>query len=70
MQSEFLYQEWLGHTELEINPDGCSTCKTSSSEPLAPLSFNGKWVNIKNAYSKPEDVPSFNHGDMISYFVS
>ena len=27
-------------------------------------------MNIKNAYSKPEDVPSFNHGHMISYFVS
>ena len=42
----------------------------SSSEPSATLSFNGKWVNIKKAYSKPEDVPSFNHGHMISYFVS
>ena len=27
-------------------------------------------MNIKNAYSKPEDVLSFNHGHMISYFVS
>ena len=53
-----------------INPDGCNTCATSSSEPSAALSFNGTWVNIKNAYSKPEDVPSFNHGHMISYFVS
>jgi len=28
------------------------------------------WVSIKAAYSQPEDVPSFNHGHMISYFVS
>jgi len=28
------------------------------------------WVNIKAAYSRPEDVLSFNHGQMISYFVS
>ena len=42
----------------------------SSSETSAALNFNGKWVNIKNAYTKPEDVPSFNHGHMITYFVS
>ena len=52
-----------------INPNGCSTCAASSSEPSAALSFNRKWVNIKNAYSKPDDVSSFNHGHMISYFV-
>ena len=57
-------------TQNLINPDGCNTCATSSLEPSAALSFNGTWVNIKNAYSKPEDVPSFNHGHMISYFVS
>ena len=34
------------------------------------LNFTGTWVNIKAAYSQPEDVPSFNHGHMISYFVS
>ena len=57
-------------TQNLINPDGCSICATLSSEPSVALSFNEKWVNIKNTYSKPDDVPSFNHGHMISYFVS
>ena len=57
-------------TENLVNPDGCETHVASTSVTSEQLNFTGTWVNIKAAYSQPEDVPSFNHGHMISYFVS
>ena len=53
-----------------INPDGCETHVASTPMTLELMNFTGTWVNIKVAYSQPEDLPSFNHGHMISYFVS
>ena len=29
--------------------------------------FNGEWIDIKTAYSRAEDVPSFTYGNMINY---
>ena len=37
---------------------------------LPENTFNGTWTNIKDVYSRPKEVPLFNHGHMISYFVS
>ena len=46
-------------------------CSGASAPNLMPsLKFNEKWTNIINACSWPEEVPLFNHGQMISYFVS
>ena len=59
----------MGYTEFNQSK-WFNTHVASISEPLAVLSFIGKWVNIKHAYSKSETVPSFNHGHMLSYFVS
>ena len=55
--------------------DGPPSPDASDASPAAisvstDLSFTGAWTNIKQAYSKPAQVPSFNHGHMISYFVS
>ena len=57
-------------TENLINTDGCETHVASTSVTSEQLKFTGTWVNIKAVYSQPEDVLSFNHGHMISYFVS
>ena len=55
-------------TKYLINPDACDAPPVASS--VSPdLSFTGEWTNMK-AYSHPAQVPSFNHGHMISYFVS
>ena len=55
-------------TQNLINPDECNGASAPNLMPS--LEFNGKWTNIINAYSQPEEVPLFNHGHMISYFVS
>ena len=48
-------------TKYLVNPDACDT-STVASSVSADLSFTGKWTNIKQAYSQPAQVPSFNHG--------
>ena len=53
-----------------INPDEHDSSVAPNFMSLPENTFNGTWTNIKNAYSRPEEVPSFNHGHMISYFVS
>lgn len=53
-----------------IDPDRDIVPAAPSSTPSTALSFTGKWTNLKQAFSEPADVPSFNHGHMISYFVS
>ena len=53
-----------------INPDEHDSSVAPNFISLPENTFNGTWTNIKNAYSRPEEVPSFNHGHMISYFVS
>ena len=53
-----------------IDPDGDSVPAAPSNTPSTALSFTGKWTNLRQAFSEPADVPSFNHGHMISYFVS
>ena len=53
-----------------INPDECGGSAAPNLMPSPESTFNGKWTNIKNAYSWPEEVPSFNHGHMISYFIA
>ena len=57
-------------TQNLVNPDECSGFAAPNLMPSLESTFNGKWINIKNAYSRPEEVPLFNHGHMISYFVS
>jgi len=57
-------------TQNLVNPDGCGSSATPNLMPSSESSFNGIWTNIKDAYSQPEEVPLFNHGHMISYFVS
>ena len=52
-----------------VNPDACDA-PTAASSVSADISFTGEWTNLKQAYSQPAPVPSFNHGHMISYFVS
>ena len=56
-------------TKYLVNPDECNAPPAASSSST-DLSFTGKWTNIKQAYSQPEQVPSFHDGHMISYFVS
>ena len=56
-------------TKYLVNPDACDT-PTAASSVSADLSFTGEWTNIKQAYSQPAQVPSFNHGHIISYFIS
>ena len=55
-------------TRYLVNPDECDTLHAATSAS-AGHSFTGTWTNIKQAYSQPAQVPSFNHGHMISYFV-
>ena len=55
-------------TEYLVNPYACAPSAASSVS--ADLSFTGEWTNIKQAYSQPAQVPLFNHGHMILYFVS
>ena len=56
-------------TKYLVDPDACDASPAAMSVS-ANLSFTGAWTNIKQAYSQPAQVPSFNHGHMISYFVS
>ena len=53
-----------------IDPDGDSVPAVPSNTPSTALCFTGNWTNLKQTFSEPADVPSFNHGHMISYFVS
>ena len=52
-----------------VNPDACNA-PTAASSVSADLSFTGEWTNIKQSYSQPAQIPSFNHGHMILYFIS
>ena len=45
-------------------------CSPVASLVSPDLSIIREWTNIKQAFSHPAQVPSFNHGHMISYFVS
>ena len=64
----YISNEWA--TKYLINPDPCDAPPVASL--VSPdLSFTTEWTKIKQAYSHPAQVlPSFNHGHMISYFVS
>ena len=53
-----------------IDPDGDSVPAAPSNTPSTSLGFTGRWTTLKQAFSQPADVSSFNHGHMISYFVS
>ena len=44
-------------TQNLINPDEHGSSAAPNLMPSSESSFNGKWTNIKHAYSRPEEVP-------------
>ena len=53
-----------------INPDGAAKVSGAYTSEQNDETFNGEWIDIKSAYSRAEDVPSFTYGNMITYFVT
>ena len=57
-----------------VDPDAPSSAAavtdTATQKPPADIQAIDTWKPIKTAFSTPEDVPKFSHGQMISYFVT
>ena len=53
-----------------IDSDGDIVPAAPSNTLFTEHSFTGNWTNLKQAFSEAADVPSFNHGHTIFYFVS
>ena len=52
-----------GWTLVNSNADNLPSIDSLTS---AQVIYNGDWVNIRCAYSFPEQLPMFNHGHMIA----
>lgn len=70
-----------GWAENIVNPDqlcdGSASClpaaSSSTTEVVASSTQQDNsivWKNVKKAYSCKSEVPSFSHGQMVTYFVS
>ena len=62
----YISNGWVSKTLINPNANNTSFDSLRSVE----INYNGNWVSIRHAYSCPEQLPAFNHGHMISYFVS
>lgn len=61
-----------GWADTVIDPDNGSFQTSSKSSNLEKKSLlpDTSWVDIKEFYKSPDQVPSFNNGQIITYFVS